>query len=218
MKRDWNARARLCAPEYILTGFGDLDPEEFAATGLHDAATLLPYLRPTDVVLDLGCGIGRVSRELQHHVREIHAVDVSEEMIRQARAYVGPTSKIHFHINDGSSLPNLADQSIDFAFSLLTMHHVVRSAFHSYLSEVHRILRPGGRFWFSVISRDRSPSYEVDEAHDTFTGRAYSDAEIEELLRGRWEQLERWFIESGEGNWRVTYLCLVIRKLATAER
>jgi ubiquinone/menaquinone biosynthesis C-methylase UbiE len=211
MKRDWNARARACSREYILTGFADR-PEEFARSGRDAVASLLGFCPPGAVVLDLGCGVGRVARELEPHVREIHAVDVSDEMLRQARAYVGPSSRIRFEVNDGFTLPQLTDASIDFAFSLLTMHHVTRAAFESYLRELHRVLRPGGRFLFSVVSRDRSPAYEVDDARDTFTGRAYADAELERLLHGRFEQEQRWLTESGEGEWRVTYLNLVVRK------
>jgi len=211
MKRDWDARARACAREYILTGFAD-QPEGFVRSGREAAASLLAFCAPGAVVLDLGCGVGRVARELEAYVAEIHAVDVSAEMIRQAREYVGPGSRIRFHVNDGFTLPQLAVGSVDFAFSLLTMHHVTRPAFESYLRELHRILKPGGRFWFSVVSRDRSPAYDVDDARDTFTGRSYSDAELDRLLRGRFQEERRWFTQSGEGHWRVTYVNLVVGK------
>jgi ubiquinone/menaquinone biosynthesis C-methylase UbiE len=211
MKHDWDARARACAREYILTGFAD-KAEDFALSGREAASSLRSFCPAGAAVLDLGCGVGRVARELEPHVREIDAVDVSEEMICQAREYVGPSSRIRFHVNDGFTLPQLSDDSIDFAFSLLTMHHVTRPAFESYLRELHRVLRPGGRFLFSVVSRDRSPAYEVDDARDTFTGRAYSDAELMRLFRGRFLEDQRWFTESGEGDWRVTYVNLLIRK------
>ena len=211
MGRDWDARARACAREYILTGFADR-PDDFARSGQAAAEGLLAFCPPGAVVLDLGCGVGRVARELEPHVGEVHAVDVSEEMIRQAREYVGPGSRIRFQVNDGFTLAHLADGKVDFAFSLLTMHHVTRAAFESYLGEVHRVLRPGGRFYFSVVSRDRSPAYEVDDGRDTFTGRAYADAELSALLRGRFEQVERWLADSGDGSWRVTYVNLLLRK------
>jgi ubiquinone/menaquinone biosynthesis C-methylase UbiE len=209
MARDWDARARSCAREYILTGFAER-PRDFTRSGQEAAASLLAFCPPGAVVLDLGCGVGRVARELEPHVKQIHAVDVSEEMIRQARDYVGPGSRIQFHVNDGSTLGHLADASVDFAFSLLTMHHVTRTAFASYLGELHRVLRPGGLFYFSVVSRDRSPAYDVDDARDTFTGRAYSDAELAQLLGSRFVESRRWFTDSGEGAWRVTYVNLVV--------
>ena len=213
MKRDWDARARACAREYILTGFSD-EPAGFSRSGREAAASLLSFCPPGAVVLDLGCGVGRVAREMESHVERIHAVDVSEEMVRQAREYVGPGSRIQFHVNDGLTIPHIGDGSVDFAFALLTMHHVTRPAFESYLGELHRVLAPGGLFCFSVVSRDRSPAYEVDDRRDTFTGRSYSDAELAGLFHRRFEVARRWFTESGEGAWRVTYVNLLVRKLA----
>lgn len=213
MKRDWDARARACAREYILTGFAD-EADGFARTGREAAASLLSFCPPGAVVLDLGCGVGRVAREMEPHVERIHAVDVSEEMVRQAREYVGPGSRIQFHVNDGFTVPHIGDGSVDFAFALLTMHHVTRAAFESYLRELHRVLATGGLFCFSVVSRDRSPAYEVDDHRDTFTGRSYSDAELAGLFRDRFEVARQWFTESGEGAWRVTYVNLLVRTLA----
>jgi SAM-dependent methyltransferase len=211
MARDWDARARSCALEYILTGFAER-PDDFALSGREAAASLLAFCPPEAVVLDLGCGVGRVAREMEPHVKQIHAVDVSQEMIRQARDYVGPASRIQFQVNDGFTLGHLADESVDFAFSLLTMHHVTRAAFASYLGELHRVLRPGGLFYFSVVSRDRSPAYDVDDARDTFTGRAYTDLELTQVLGGRFVEARRWLTDSGEGPWRVTYVNLVVQR------
>lgn len=211
MKRDWNDRARASSREYILTGFGDR-PEDFAESGRAAAASVRQFCQADSVVLDLGCGIGRVARELAPHVGELHAVDVSDEMIGQAREYVGPDSRIHFHVNDGHTLTVLGDETVDFAFALLTMHHVTRQAFAGYLSEIHRVLRRGGLFLFSVVSRDRSPRYDVDETRDTFTGRSYSDRDLSVLLGGRFEESRRWFRECGEGSWRVTYVNLLVQK------
>ena len=43
--------------------FSNPDPEAFEAAGRHDAEVILgPLIKPTDTVLDLGCGIGRVAR------------------------------------------------------------------------------------------------------------------------------------------------------------
>jgi hypothetical protein len=65
-----------------------------------------------------------------------------------------------------------------------------------------------------VVSRDRSPAYEVDDARDTFTGRSYTDVELTEVLGRRFVESRRWLTESGEGAWRVTYVNLVVQRCA----
>lgn len=42
------------------------------------------YLDINDIVLDYGCGTGRISNELAHDVKGIHAIDLSSRMIEIA--------------------------------------------------------------------------------------------------------------------------------------
>jgi SAM-dependent methyltransferase len=51
-------------------------------------------VRPTSRVLDYGCGIGRVSARLARQAGEIVAVDVSAEMLREARARLAALANV----------------------------------------------------------------------------------------------------------------------------
>src|SRR5687767_13733335 len=42
-------------------------------------------LKSSDVVLDFGCGLGRVARYLSQHCNTVQAVDASPEMIEAAK-------------------------------------------------------------------------------------------------------------------------------------
>jgi SAM-dependent methyltransferase len=212
MRRDWDERAAVGAREYIVSGLGH-STEEFSESGRRDAQHLSQFCTEKSIVLDLGCGIGRISGPLEAHVKQIVAVDVSEEMICQARKYVGRESKINFYVNDGASIGMIEADSVDFAFSLLTLHHIPRSIFTRYLTELFRVLRSGGLFYFSILIDPRSQN-SSDDGRDTFSGRSYSDSFISELLSCKFEIVERFYphgVAHTDHPLRVEYLT---RKLA----
>src|SRR5262249_15078745 len=77
-----NQAALADARDAILTGS---TTESFEATGEADAAMVRRHAPPRAVVLNIGCGIGRVEKYLAPQVAEMWAVDVSGEMIAGAR-------------------------------------------------------------------------------------------------------------------------------------
>ena len=103
-------------------------------------ARLLPDLRDR-VVLDLGCGKGRVARlALERGARETVGVDVSEAMLKAAAASL-PASSVRWVQADGRALPFEA-ASFDVVICALMMGHV--DDLEAALSEIARVLRPGG--------------------------------------------------------------------------
>src|SRR5258705_7114449 len=95
MKRDWDERARSNAKWFINTLKLEQSDAEFDASGQRDVqsaiidklAELAPGEDPQQLcVLELGCGIGRMTKFLASVFAEVHATDVSGEMIAQARA------------------------------------------------------------------------------------------------------------------------------------
>ena len=106
MQRDWDERARENARYYVATGNTDWSDEEFFASGekaiaediLTDMINICQGKDPKAMrVLEIGCGAGRLTRALANLFGEVHAVDVSGEMIARARTgavrtYRTPTS------------------------------------------------------------------------------------------------------------------------------
>ncbi len=103
-------------------------------------ARLLTDLRDR-VVLDLGCGKGRVARlALEQGARETVGVDVSEAMLKAAAASL-PAASVRWVRADGRTLPFKA-ASFDVVICALMMGHV--DDLEAALSEIARVLRPGG--------------------------------------------------------------------------
>lgn len=92
--------------------------------------------------VEIGCGAGRITRQLVGFFGTVQAVDVSSEMIEYARARV--PGNVSFAITDGLALP-LPGSSVTAAFSSLVFQHFEEVADATrYFSELHRVLAPGG--------------------------------------------------------------------------
>ncbi|HLU39118.1 MAG TPA: class I SAM-dependent methyltransferase [Planctomycetota bacterium] len=103
-------------------------------------------------VLDLGCGEGYVARQLKRRrAARVRGTDVSGEMIARAleeeeREPLG----IEYRVGDARDLSWVADGSVDLAVAVFLFNYLDRAGTAAVMSEVHRVLRPGGRFVFAV--------------------------------------------------------------------
>ncbi len=129
-------------------------------------------------VLEIGCGVGRVTRALAEVFGTVHGVDVSGEMVRQATEANRAIENAHFWQNNGTDLQVLGNMEVDFAFSSIVFQHIPsREVIQKYVCEVHRLLRPGGLFKFQV--QGNVPVGTVE--HDTWLGVSFSDSQAVEL-------------------------------------
>jgi ubiquinone/menaquinone biosynthesis C-methylase UbiE len=91
-------------------------------------------------LLDVGCGTGTTDRFLAQRVRTLHGVDVSEEMLIQAKRNV-PEAEFTWY--DGEMLP-FDDQTFDIVVAICVLHHVPPSMRSKVVSEMVRVSRPEG--------------------------------------------------------------------------
>lgn len=97
-----------------------------------------------DRVLELGCGVGRIGRELAPHSGTWLGVDISERMLGHARGRLAHLDNVHFEQLSRSSLEMLDDGAIDKAYSLAVLFHMDKEDLYLYLQELNRVLAPGG--------------------------------------------------------------------------
>lgn len=97
--------------------------------------------------VDLGCGVGWVSRWLREHgARSVLGIDLSQKMISRARELTADAA-IHYRIADIETV-DLEEAAFDFAFSSLTFHYI--RDFDRLARMIHRSLTPGSHFVFSI--------------------------------------------------------------------
>jgi len=140
------------ASYYVAFGRRSQSDAEFlaAATGvINDLEVELRRLKAEERgnwrALEIGCGPGRLMRPMSRHFLEIHGVDVSGELIRQARENLQDLPNARPHEIRGTSLEDFADQSFDFVYSFDLFRHIPsQELVLSFLREIHRVMRPGG--------------------------------------------------------------------------
>jgi len=111
---------------------------------------LWPWIGGSDFtrVLELAPGHGRNSAKLAEHAGELVLVDINQSCIDHCRArfaaHPGPC-RFEYHVNDGLSLPMVADASVTFVYSWDAMVHFEPAVVRGYVREFARVLRRGGR-------------------------------------------------------------------------
>ncbi len=105
-------------------------------------------------LLDLGCGIGRHALLFASEGFEVSAVDFSDEAINVLRQK-SRDHRLLIDVRKGemTKLP-YEDESFDFVISFHVIYHGIRNDVAKALSEVFRIMRPGGEFFVTFNSAD----------------------------------------------------------------
>ena len=160
MERDWDARAREAPEYYIATAHREWRTDEFFQSGetnVENEVLSDDYIARGNKdlsrmrILEIGCGAGRMTRALAASFGEVHAVDISAEMIAAAERNLSGLRNVFLYKNSGADLAAIPDQSCDCAFSYIVFQHIPDiGVIRNYVREVYRCLKPGAIFKFQV--------------------------------------------------------------------
>jgi SAM-dependent methyltransferase len=147
-------------------------------------------IRGSRRVLDVGCGTGYGSAMVASHVGEVVGIDSSEGAVARARAKYR-LDNLEFVTMPATGL-SFPDGSFDAVYSIHVLEHIEEVELH--LSEVVRVLRPGGRF---VVATPNRLTYSPNGLHNTFHVREYDPGELEALLAAFFREVEITGLHSG---------------------
>src|SRR5439155_8798469 len=109
-------------------------------------------------VLEIGCGLGTDGAQFAKAEADYTGVDLTEAAVQLARRrFELDGLPGHFETADAESLP-FADESFDLVYSHGVLHHTPDTA--RAVSEIYRVLRPGGRAIVMLYHRD-SYNYQI---------------------------------------------------------
>jgi SAM-dependent methyltransferase len=160
MRRFWDDRAREDAVYFVdnRQRYGEPDLDRFFAEGERDLDYFFELLgvriEPHHTVVEIGCGVGRLTRAIAARADRILALDVSEEMLARARELNPALANVDWRLVNGTSLAPVEDGSADACVSAVVFQHIPDPEITlGYVREIGRILRPGG--WAAInVSND----------------------------------------------------------------
>lgn len=134
--------------------------------GSHFSDPLHQFAQPTaqDKVLDVGCGSGRLAVALAPWVAHVTGVDLTPEMLEQARALQAKSglTNIEWRQADSTALP-VADGAFDLVISRAMFHHAANPL--GTLAEMRRACAVGGRIAVDDLApaADKAPAFDAIE-------------------------------------------------------
>lgn len=160
IKTFWNEAAQK-NPYWYVSSYSSYDAdrnmEEFWGSGkmiwsaLKQAAGYVPDHRHT--VVEIGCGVGRLTRAIAPEVERVISFDISEKMLAIARQ--AELTNVDFRLAEGFALSVVPDRSVDLALAYCVFQHLpTTAALRSYLIEMQRVTKPGGIMAFTIVPRD----------------------------------------------------------------
>ena len=109
-------------------------------------------------ILDVGCGIGNITRALTKMGAKVIGLDPSPIQLKRARDEPIVGNEIYIEGN-AENLPS-KDRSMDMILFINSFHNVPRQYFPEAVSEAHRALKPGGKLFIAEPIPD-GPQFEV---------------------------------------------------------
>jgi ubiquinone/menaquinone biosynthesis C-methylase UbiE len=185
----------------------------------------------TGSVLDVACGPGILSAAIAKSARDVVAFDLTPQMLKKAaqRCAAAGVGNVSFREGNAAELP-FADAEFDAVVTRLSVHHFDRP--ERVMSEIFRVLRPGGRFVVAdVISSEMPEESELQNAieilRDPSHVRMLPASELTSLVNRAGfaiEQVTSWDKPREFGEWmgivndpaRVPPLRAVVKALADA--
>ncbi|PYP71947.1 MAG: class I SAM-dependent methyltransferase [Gemmatimonadetes bacterium] len=156
-------------------------PHETAKAVASQMRFLGRFLNKDTIFLEIGAGDCALSFEVAGFVKSVYAVDVSEEITRNAR----PPLNFRLILSDGCSIP-LPRASVNVCYSNQLMEHLHPDDALEQLENIVKVLVPGGVYICITPNRLTGPhdiSRHFDAVATGFHLREYTRTELRDLFK-----------------------------------
>ena len=109
-------------------------------------------IQPDTQVLDLCCGSGQTTRFLVERSQHVKGLDASPKSIKRAQQNV-PTAT---YVEGWAEAMPFPDQQFDVVHTSVALHEMTADQLQKIVSEVYRVLKPGGFFTFVDLHKPQN--------------------------------------------------------------
>jgi ubiquinone/menaquinone biosynthesis C-methylase UbiE len=161
-KKVWNKQTQnLDVASLAVAGFADEASLELTARFSVDVLKYTVGFGAGDVILEIGCGIGRVGRELSRECLHWFGTDISSGMLSHAAARLRERPNTTLVELSTVGLPEFPRDSIDLVYCTIVFMHLLEWDRYRYVEEAFRVLRPGGRCYFDNFQLDCESGWQL---------------------------------------------------------
>jgi ubiquinone/menaquinone biosynthesis C-methylase UbiE len=121
----------------------------------------LAKISKTDEVLEIGCGVGRVGRELAAHCKSWTGCDISGNMLSFAKERLLGILNTRLVNLRGAGLSEFKTASFDVVFATNMLGHLDEMDRWRYVEEAFRVLRRGGRLSIDNIDLESDAGWRI---------------------------------------------------------
>jgi ubiquinone/menaquinone biosynthesis C-methylase UbiE len=101
-------------------------------------------------VLDVGCGTGNYIDALKDRVGKCSGLEFNEGMLSQSQAKHAGDPRVALHHGSVLDMSCFSDESFNTVIMTQVMHHLTPDMHRRALSEMGRVLKPGGTVWIQT--------------------------------------------------------------------
>jgi SAM-dependent methyltransferase len=156
-RRHWERQLALDDPYAVSAQELRWGTPGCASDRLGDYARVLKLLQeeitPSSRVLEIGSYSGKWTQHMSQ-ARLVICVDLFEASFDFLKKRVGDRVNLEFYKTRGDELRGIAGHSIDLVFTMDTLMRIPRRAIRRYLTEIFRVLAPGGSFIVHLPCRE----------------------------------------------------------------
>jgi len=184
-RRAWDRHARTRSLD-ATASHDATDTETYWRSGQRDWALLIAVanqagLPAPGLAVEIGCGLGRLTRLAAAAFERVIGLDVSPEMLRQAGIQASAANVSYALVGSDGRIPTGAD-SVDLVYAWTVFRHMSKAMFGRYLDEARRVLKPGACLAFEALIRETGQRADPTTS-DPDTEREYASDEMHEYAR-----------------------------------
>jgi ubiquinone/menaquinone biosynthesis C-methylase UbiE len=142
---------------------GEANESRLRSSAAETVANLLDLasISAQDEVLEIGCGVGRIGREIAGHCKSWTGADISTNMLTHASARLQSLPNTRLLLLKSVGLEPFADNSVNVVYATNMLAHLDEMDRWRYVQEAFRVLRPGGRIFLDNIDLESDAGWSM---------------------------------------------------------